>query len=94
MSSYGSIGDCGSESGSILPGGRPGYNSKGQSNNDNFYRYPALVTLLSVIDEDPNESDFEVSITMSVAFPRHVRNRPVLYYLGLNKLTSKFKILH
>ena len=58
MSSYGSIGDCGSESGSILPGG---YNSKGQSNNDNFYRYPALVTLLSVIDEDPNESDFEVS---------------------------------
>ena len=93
MSSYGSIGDCGSGSGSILPGGRPGYNSKGQSNNDNFYRYPAVVTLLSVIDEDPNESDFEVSwypmscITMSMAFPRHVRNRPVLYYLGLNKLT-------
>ena len=31
---------------------------KNLSPRNNFYRYP-LVTLLSVIDEDPNEGDYE-----------------------------------
>ena len=45
MSSYGSINE--------------NSNSKFSNENNLPYRYPALVTLLSVIDEDPNESDYE-----------------------------------
>ena len=59
MSSYGSI----DENSSLLAGGvgtlLPAENSKFSNTNNLPYRYPALVTLLSVIDEDPNESDYE-----------------------------------